>query len=306
MIGFPTMSTYRQMAYWLAVVEEGSFTRAAARMHVSQPSLSEQVRALERELGGALVERLPRSVRLTAAGKAFLPHAQTAVRSAERAEHAARAALQLETGELEMSTVRSIAAGILPDVIQSWRQRYPGTFVRLHEFTHRRLAEDSVREGLSDLGIGPPPIDWRGPVHRLGWEEFLVVLPPEDSLASRAKLPLAELAERDWVMFEPGNGLHDLIATACASVGFRPRHAVLTSQVETAARLAAAGVGPTLVPENVIPDGLEGALVPVDPPLGRELTVYARLEWGPLGSAFVELIREMPWPKPPPGALVIP
>jgi DNA-binding transcriptional LysR family regulator len=76
--------------------------------------------------------------------------------------------------------------------------------------------------------------------------------------------------------------------------------------VETAARLAAAGVGPTLVPENVIPDGLEGALVPVDPPLGRELTVYARLEWGPLGSAFVELIREMPWPKPPAGALVIP
>ena len=300
------MSSFRRMAYWLAVVEEGSFSRAAARMHVSQPSLSQQVRALEREVGGALLERLPRSVRLTAAGKAFLPHAQTAVRAADRATHAARGALQLETGELEMSTVRSIAAGILPDVIQSWRQRYPGTFVRLHEFTHRRLAEDSVRDGLSDLGIGPPPVQWNGPVCRLGWEEFLVVLPPQDPLASRGKLPLAALSERDWVMFEPGNGLHDLIATACASAGFRPRHAVLTSQVETAARLAAAGVGPTLVPENVIPDGLEGALLPVDPPLGRELTMYAREDWGPLGSAFVELVRARPWPKPPVGALVIP
>jgi DNA-binding transcriptional LysR family regulator len=300
------MTSYRRMAYWLAVVEEGSFTRAASRMHVSQPSLSQQVRALEQEVGGELLERLPRSVRLTAAGKAFLPHAQTAVLSADRATRAARAALQVETGEIEVSTVRSIAAGVLPDVIQEWRERHPGTRVRLHEFTHRSLAEASVRDGLSDLGIGPPPIDWPGPVCRLGWEEFLVVLPPEDPFASRTRLPLAELEERDWVMFEPGNGLHDLIVSACASAGFAPRHAVLTSQVETAARLAAAGVGPTLVPENVIPDGLDGALLRVDPPLGRELTVYARADWAPMGRAFVDLMRGMQWPRPPRGALVVP
>jgi DNA-binding transcriptional LysR family regulator len=300
------MTTFRRMAYWLAVVEEGSFTRAALRMHVSQPSLSQQVRLLEQEIGGELLERLPRSVRLTAAGKAFLPHAQTAVRAAERAQHAARSALALEVGELEISTVRSIAAGILPDLVQSWRQLHSGTFVRLHEFTHRSLAEDSVRGGAGDLGIGPPPIDWTGPVRRLGWEEFLVVLAPEDPLASRRSVRLVELKDRDWVMFERGNGLHDLIVSACASAGFTPRHAVLTSQVETAARLAAAGVGPTLVPENVIPDGLHGALVRVDPPLGRELTVYAREQWGPLGGAFVELMAQKRWAKPPRGALVVP
>ena len=300
------MTSYRRLAYWLAVVEEGSFTRAALRMHVSQPSLSQQIRALEKEVGGDLLERLPRSVRLTAAGKAFLPHAQAAVREVERAHQAARSALDLETGELEISTVRSIAAGILPDLVQSWRQRHSETFVRLHEFTHRSLAEDSVRAGVGDLGIGPPPIDWSGPVRRLGWEEFLVVLPPEDPLASRQKLDLVELKERDWVMFESGNGLHDLIISACASAGFTPRHAVLTSQVETAARLAAAGVGPTLVPENVIPDGLDAALVRVDPPLGREVTVYAREQWGPLGGAFVDLMAETRWAKPPRGALVVP
>jgi DNA-binding transcriptional LysR family regulator len=300
------MTSYRRLAYWLAVVEEGSFTRAALRMHVSQPSLSQQIRALEKEVGGDLLERLPRSVRLTAAGKAFLPHAQAAVREVERAHQAARSALDLETGELEISTVRSIAAGLLPDLVQSWRQRHSETFVRLHEFTHRSLAEDSVRAGVGDLGIGPPPIDWSGPVRRLGWEEFLVVLPPEDPLASRQKLDLVELKERDWVMFESGNGLHDLVISACASAGFTPRHAVLTSQVETAARLAAAGVGPTLVPENVIPDGLDAALVRVDPPLGREVTVYAREQWGPLGGAFVDLMAETRWAKPPRGALVVP
>jgi DNA-binding transcriptional LysR family regulator len=300
------MTSYRRLAYWLAVVEEGSFTRAALRMHVSQPSLSQQIRALEQEVGGDLLERLPRSVRLTAAGKAFLPHAQAAVREVERAHQAARSALDLETGELEISTVRSIAAGLLPDLVQSWRQRHSETFVRLHEFTHRSLAEDSVRAGVGDLGIGPPPIDWSGPVRRLGWEEFLVVLPPEDPLASRQKLDLVELKERDWVMFESGNGLHDLVISACASAGFTPRHAVLTSQVETAARLAAAGVGPTLVPENVIPDGLDAALVRVDPPLGREVTVYAREQWGPLGGAFVDLMAETRWAKPPRGALVVP
>jgi DNA-binding transcriptional LysR family regulator len=300
------MTSFRRIAYWLAVVEEGSFTRAALRMHVSQPSLSQQIRLLEQEIGGELLERLPRSVRLTAAGKAFLPHAQAAVRAADRAQHAARSALDLETGELEISTVRSIAAGILPDLVQAWRQRHPGTFVRLHEFTHRSLAEDSVRDGAGDLGIGPPPIDWAGPVRRLGWEEFLVVLSPQDSHASRRNIRLVELKGRDWVMFEAGNGLHDLIVSACASAGFTPRHAVLTSQVETAARLAAAGVGPTLVPENVIPDGLDGAMLRVDPPLGRELTVYAREQWSPLGGAFVELMGERRWPKPPRGALVVP
>src|ERR671921_2439193 len=186
------MTTFRRMAYWLAVVEEGSFTRAALRMHVSQPSLSQQVRALEKEVGGELLERLPRSVRLTAAGKAFLPHAQTAARAVERAHQAARSALDLEAGELEISTVRSIAAGILPNLVQSWRQRHPGTFVRLHEFTHRSLAEDSVRGGVGDLGIGPPPIDWSGPVHRLGWEEFLVVTSPEDTRPPRRRVGLGE------------------------------------------------------------------------------------------------------------------
>jgi len=302
------MTTVRQMAYWLAVVEEKSFTRAAARMHVSQPSLSQQVRALEEELGGDLLERLPRSVRLTPAGKVFLPHARIAVNSTERAVRAAREALQLQTGELEISTVRSIAVGLLPSLISAWRERFPGTFVRLHEFTHRKLAEDSVREGQSDFGIGPTPPDWRGPVCRLGWEEFKIVLPAGDPLGEREAVALDALAEREWVMFDAENGLHDLVLQACAASpasAFRPRHAVLTSQVEAAARLAAAGVGPALVPENAIPDGLDGVVLRVEPPLGRELSAYARVSWTPLANAFVDVMREATWSEPPLDATLI-
>lgn len=299
------MGSLRQMEYWLAVVEEGSFTRAAHRMHVSQPSLSQQVRALERELGGPLLDRLPRSVRLTPAGKAFLPHARVAVRAAERAERSARSALALESGELEISTVRSIAVGLLPGLIHSWHTRHPDTVVRLHEFTHRALVEQAVRDGLSDLGVGPPPADWPGPVRRLGWEEFVVVLPVDDPLAAAGRLELAALAERNWVMFEPGNGLCDLILTACAAAGFSPDRAVETSQVETAARLAAAGVGPTLVPANTLPEGLAAAVVPLDPPLGRELTAYSRMTWGSLGQAFLELLEATDFGQVPPGAFVV-
>jgi DNA-binding transcriptional LysR family regulator len=302
------LGTFRQMAYWLAIVEEGSFTRAAARMHVSQPSLSQQVRALEEELGGELLERLPRSVRLTSAGKAFLPHARAAVHSADRAVRSAREALQLKTGELEISTVRSIAVGLLPDVIQSWREHYPGTYVRLHEFTHRRLAEDAVRDGVSDFGIGPPPIKWAGPVCRLGWEEFKIVLPHDDPLADRDPISLGDLADREWVMFDADNGLYDLVVAACATGAtppFMPRPAVLTSQVEAAARLAAAGVGPALVPENAVPSDLDAAVVRADPPIGRELTVYARADWTPLGKAFLELMRARSWHHAPLDATVI-
>src|SRR5712691_11223992 len=104
----------RQLQYCVAVVDTASFTKAAQRLHVSQPGLSQQIRALEAELGGKLIERLPRGIRLTPAGKAFLPEARAAVLAAERAGKAARSAFAVRTAELEIATLRSIAVGILP------------------------------------------------------------------------------------------------------------------------------------------------------------------------------------------------
>src|SRR5438132_11337581 len=97
----------RQLDYLLAIADEGSFTRAAERLLVAQPSLSQQIKGLERELGGPLLERLPKGVRLTAAGKAFLPDARAAVTHADRARRNARSALQRESGQPHLPPVTS-------------------------------------------------------------------------------------------------------------------------------------------------------------------------------------------------------
>src|SRR5262245_34648567 len=144
----------RQLECFVAVVEEGAFTRAARRLGIAQPSLSEQIRTLERELGGPLVERLPRGLSVTPAGRAPLPEARTALRAAERGARSARAALEVGTGDLEIATVLSLAVGFLPRVIQVWHERYPGVAIRLHEFRHRQHLEEALREGVGDLAIG--------------------------------------------------------------------------------------------------------------------------------------------------------
>jgi DNA-binding transcriptional LysR family regulator len=189
------MPTLRQIEYWVAAVEEGSFGRAARRMHVSQPSLSQQVKVLEAELGGELFERLPGGIRLTPAGKEFLPHARASVAAAREAVRAARAALEMRGGELEIATVGSVAPGILPDAIALWRERFPDASVRLREFSRRRLAEEAVASGEVEIGIGPPPADWNGPLRRLGWEELVVV--PQPAARAAGTDAAARLAEAE-------------------------------------------------------------------------------------------------------------
>src|SRR4051812_28204124 len=107
-------ASLRQMEYLVAVIEEGSFTRAAQRLFVSQPALSHQVKALERSVGGPLLERTPHAVHLTPMGRAFLPHAVAAVRAADEAQRAAASVGQLEAGELRIATLHPLPLGRVP------------------------------------------------------------------------------------------------------------------------------------------------------------------------------------------------
>ncbi len=287
----------RRLSSFLAVVDEGSFTRGARRLGISQPSLSQQIRLLEAELGGPLLERLPRGIRLTAAGRALLPEAQAAVRAAERAGTAARMALGLEAGELEVATLLSMAVGILPHAIARWVERYPDIAIRMREYTHRNRLEEDVRAGAGDIAIGPVPEQWGGAIERLGFEELVVVLPASDPLAGEASTPLEALADRHWILFQPGHGLTELVDAACLRAGFEPRVAVRTTQVEAATRLAAAGLGPAMVPDNVVSPDLEPTVVRLDPPVLRELAAYARGEWSGLGSAVLEALQSSEWAR---------
>jgi DNA-binding transcriptional LysR family regulator len=297
----------RQMQYFVAIAEDGSISRSAQRLLVAQPSLSQQIKSLEAELGGALFERIPKGVRLTAVGKAFLPEARAAITHAANATRNARSVLGLDGGELEAATITSVAFGILPSAFRTWHERYPATTIALREYTHRKALAEAVRMGVADIAVGPLPAQWRGPMDELGWEEFVVVIPNTDPLAETAgAVPLSALADRDWVLFGPGHGLSDIILEACARAGFAPRRTVQTTQVAAASHLAAAGLGVTLIPDNVAPAGLQAAIRHVEPPLIRRLFAYTRSEWSPMATTFVEALQRLHWPAKPDDATVIP
>ncbi|MEU8514600.1 LysR family transcriptional regulator [Kitasatospora sp. NPDC048722] len=287
-----TMPTLRQLEYLVTVVDTGSFTRAAEQLHVTQPALSHQIRALESTLGGPLLERLPRSVRLTPTGRAVLPHARAALAEAERLSATARRTAGLEEGELEVAVIYSVSLGILPPVLREWRRRHPGVRIRLREHSHADRLQDAMTAGRADLAIGPVPPGWTGPIRELGVEEFTVVLPADDPLAGRpgGTVALTELADRAWVHYAPDNGLADLLDHVCAQAGFRPEAAVRAEQTSAAPLLAAAGLGPALVPANIIPPHFDGTLLRPDPPVRRTLTAYTRTRPDPLTVAFTDLL----------------
>src|SRR3954451_20323641 len=295
----------RQLECFVAVVDEGSFTRAARRVGITQPSLSQHIKALELELEGALLDRLPRGVSLTPAGRSLLPEARTAVRAVERGRQGARSALALELGELEIATVLSMAVGYLPRHIGVWHERHPNVSIRLHEFRHRTLLEDAVEQGVADFAVGPQPIRrWEGPLAKVSWEELVVVAAPADGLAGRRKVRLEELREREWVLYHPDHGLAGILEEVCRRGGFTPRGSVRISQAVSAVRLAAAGVELALVPDNIVLPAVDCVVLRLEPRLIREIGVYARTDWSPTAAAFVDVLRSDARRRPP-GAVAI-
>lgn len=297
--------TLRQVSNFVAVAEEGSFTLAARRVHIAQPSLSQQVQALERDIGSRLLERTARGVRLTAAGREFLPEARAMLAAAGRARLAVHKTESLEGGELEIATVRSLAVGVLPELIGEFRSRHPGVRIWLREFAHRERLNAAVMSGVSDIGFGPRPSMWPGPLLVLGWEEFVVIVPPADSLAGRdGGLELRRLADREWILYEPGHGLDDVVMFACAQAGFTPRAAMRTGQAEAAVRLAASGLGVAMVPVNVVPAQLAGIARSLCRPLIRQLAAYTRTQFSHAAAEFASVAAAGYQPPRPPESIV--
>ena len=286
------MATLRQLEYLVTVVDLGSFTKAAELLHVTQPALSHQIRALERSTGNPLLERLPRAVRLTPTGRAMLPHARAALADAERAHCAARQAAGLEVGELQIATLYSISLGILPAALKVWRRTHPDVGIRLFEHRHTDELTEAMSAGQADLAVGPTPANWSGTTHTLGKEELVVVVATDDPAAAggRTSIRLKDLADRSWVHYTPGHGLADVLNQACAKAGFEPRVAVHTEQTAAAPALAAAGLGPALVPSNILPPGFDGHVLRTEPPTRRTLTAYTRGTPDPLAAAFIEVL----------------
>jgi DNA-binding transcriptional LysR family regulator len=289
------MPTLRQLQYFLAVVDEGSFTRAADRLFVTQPGLSQQIATLEKELGGSLFSRLPRAVALTPTGRALLPHARAAVTAAERGNAAARAATGSEGGELRIACVYSVSLGLLPGVLRRWRAENPDVTVRLYEHRHGDALATAITEGQADVGVGPVPPQWRGRQRRLGFEEMVVLLPPnlgaDDVMRPAAgEIALSRLEHVPWVQYAPDHALTDVLLEACRQVGYRPQVAVRTEQTAAAPLLTAAGIGPSLVPAAIVPPHFAGSIARPVPRVERELVAYTGAEPDALTNRFLGLV----------------
>ncbi|WP_149562473.1 LysR family transcriptional regulator [Streptomyces cacaoi] len=288
----------RQMEYLVTVVEEASFTRAAEALHVTQSALSHQIKALERDVGGPLLERLPRGVRLTPMGRAFLPDAELAVRSARQARRAARAAAGAEGGELEIATVHGLAVGPLVAPVAEMRGRHPEVLLRLHEYATEDELRERMARGIADLAVGYRWDDWDGPVWRIGEEEVVLVVPDGDPLCGAdadGPVPLERLADRGWVRcgMEPWIDGLPFLDLVCRRAGFTPRTAVRAQHPTTAARLAAAGAGICMMSAHLAPGFVPARqLLRVGPPWRRPLTAYCRSEPSGAAAAFVRLLVE--------------
>ncbi|QBJ96601.1 LysR family transcriptional regulator [Rhodococcus sp. ABRD24] len=281
----------RQVEYFLAVAEAGSITQAAANLYLAQPSLSYQITTLEKELGGQLFERLPRGLRLTPAGRVFLVEAKRVIADVGRAKRSVQAVTDGALGELEIATVTSLAVGVIPSVARAWRRSHANVALRLHEHSHSDRLEEGVQGGIGDFGFGPVPRRPMGEVVEVGTEEFVFVLPHDDPHATDRVINPADLQDRDWVLYDPAHGLSIVVNTVCSAFGFSPQVGVRTSQVETAARLAAAGLGPALLPANVIPANIDAAVRPATRPLIRRLAAYSRSSMPAIVRSFVDELR---------------
>lgn len=244
----------RQLAYLVAVADEGSFTRAAAKAHVAQPGVSAQIRLLERELGQVLLDRSGRTMRLTQAGAAVLPHARAALAAVAAVRDTAGALAGLTRGQVTLGILGPVASPALdlPGLLAGFHHNHPGIEITLTEAGSQALttALQAGRLDLALVALGPPlPPDLA--IEVVVDEPLVIAVSHTDPLARRTTLTMDAIRDRPLISLPPGTGLRTTLDNACQAVGFQPRIAFEVSDPAIAARLAARGLGVALLPESV-------------------------------------------------------
>lgn len=246
---------FRHFRYFLAAADECHFTRAAQRLGVAQPALSQQIRQLEDELGTQLFHRLTRGVELTEAGRAFLPYAQAALAAAEEGAASAVRAAKGELGQLRIGFTSSASFNpVVTGTIGRFRDAYPGVELALQEQVTSVLLR-SLHEGRIQLAFIRATEDETEGLRRtaLPDEPLLAALPAKHPLAGKRRLDLADLASDRFIVYPRANGrqLYDAIVAACGRAGFSPHIVQEAPQMASTVNLVAAGVGVALVPASI-------------------------------------------------------
>ncbi|HUE75898.1 MAG TPA: LysR substrate-binding domain-containing protein [Chloroflexota bacterium] len=258
-----------QMRYVLAVADHGNFTRAAAALHVVQPALSQGIRRLEKELGLQLFDRIPRGIRPTAAGDAFIHHIRRALADVERAERAVAELRDLKTGRVALGLTPSATIAVLPRLLEMYRSEFPGIQVEVVEEMTDALV-DLLAAGRVDLALVSLPIDAAEIVAEPLYDERLALTIGRDHRLVGAKcVTLADLAEEMWILPYRRHGVRRLIEEACEAAGFVPRIAVELTGLGPIKELVKRGLGISVLPPAVVaPEASLGllAMVPISSP----------------------------------------
>ncbi|MEW2319304.1 LysR family transcriptional regulator [Streptomyces bauhiniae] len=278
---------FQQLQYFVAVAETRHFTRAAERVHVAQPSLSQQIRALERELGADLFVRARGNIALTDAGEALLPLARRILADADTARHEVQELVQLRRGRVRLGATPSLCTGLLPDVLRAFHDRYPGIQLLVQESGSRDLVRELAR-GALDLALIVLPLPAPAPALttvELLREDLVVVSSPESPApgGGRRAVEIADLENERLVMFRYGYDLRELTVAACRSAGFEPEFAVEGGEMDAVLGFVRAGLGVAVVPRMVASRAGRGLRVTplARPGLSRTIALAHRSDVAP-------------------------
>ncbi len=287
-----------QLRYLVALAEELHFTRAAAREHIAQPALSQQIRRLENEVGLALVERTTRRVSITEAGELLVARARRMLAELDAAGAELQALRGVQSGRVVVGALHTMGPIDLSLVLAIFHRRHPAVELTVREQSSEELAEMlrvdeldlaflSVTERIESHGLG---------LHQLISEELDVILPRDHRLGRRQRVRMAELAEEQFISFREGARLRELLVSAGRSAGFEPQVKLESNESRRIRRLVSHGMGVAILPRS---DALEpGADVAVaaliEPALRRDITMAWREErrLPPAVAEFLELARE--------------
>jgi LysR family hydrogen peroxide-inducible transcriptional activator len=265
-----------QLRYVVAVAEEGSFSRAAEREHIAQPSLSQQIQKLEAELNQQLFDRLPRAVVLTEAGRCLLVYSRQILAGIADARRSVAALGQEVAGRLSVGAVPSIALYVLPRLIRQFQQRYPKVTFELFEDTTDKLAQ-RLEDGTLDVvlassGDESPSLER----HSLSEEPLLLLVPEKHRPARKKTIKWSDLAEEKFLLLHPMHSLAMKVRQLLAENNLNPEVVLQGAQLVTIASMVAAGLGVTVVPAMMAETEFTSGCVAVPfarPVPTRELTL---------------------------------
>lgn len=241
----------RHLRYFVTVAEELHFGRAALRLNIAQPPLSQQIRQLEQELGFPLLFRNKQRVELTEAGKVFLEEVRLTLAQVQKAFDSAERAHRGTTGKLDIGFVGSTTYNIVP-LLQNYRLRFPSVNLMLHQLKTANQLQ-ALHDGRIHLGIVRTPVESPFLTSKvIQRERFVVALPQAHPLANHKKIRMQDLINEDFIVSSRNNGsiYHDAVIHLCYQAGYRPKITLEAPEILTIVAFVSAGMGVALVPDS--------------------------------------------------------